>query len=72
MIFVSLVLSVRSQRDADELNELIKNLTEEEIRVEGHIKDKYRLNNIDEAIQSLQKFHAVFIDFIYKITETIK
>jgi hypothetical protein len=66
------VLSVRSQRDADELIDVIKNLTEEGIRVEGHIKDKYRLNNIEEAMQSLQKLHASFIDFIYKITETIK
>jgi hypothetical protein len=71
-ILVSLVLSVRSQRETDELNEAIKDLTEEGIRVEGHLKDKYRLGNIEEAMQALQKLHSFFIGFIYKITETIK
>lgn len=70
-IFVSLILSVRSQRDADELNGVIKGLREDGIKMEGFIKDKYKLNNIEEAMDALKKLQAAFTDFLYKITEGI-
>ena len=71
-IFVSLVLSFRSQKDANELNDLIKDLNEEGIEMEGYIREKYRVNNVEEAMEVLQKLKASFTDFLYKITEGIK
>ena len=70
-ILVALVFSIKSQKDADELNWVINHLKEEGIKIESFIKDKYKLNNIEEAMAALQKLQASFIDFLYKITETI-
>lgn len=71
-IFVSLVLSVRSQRQIDELNEVIKSLEEQGTEMEGHIRDRYKLNNIEEAMTALQKLNSIFTDLLYKITESIR
>ena len=71
-IFVSLVLSVRSQKDVNELNDLIKNLSEEGTKMEDYVKEKYRFNNIEEAMEALQKLKASFTGFIYRITEGIE
>jgi hypothetical protein len=71
-IFVSLVLSVRSQKDANELNDLIKDLNEEGTKMEGYIREKYKFNNVEEAMEALQKLKASFTGFIYKITEGIQ
>jgi glucan phosphoethanolaminetransferase (alkaline phosphatase superfamily) len=71
-IFVSLVLSVRSQKDANELNDLIKDLNEEGTKMEGYIREKYKFNNVEEAMEALQKLKASFTGFIYKITEGIE
>lgn len=70
-IFISLVLTFRSQRETDELNKLIIYLTEEGTKAEGYLKDKYKLSNIEEAMQALEKLNAFFADFLYKITDTL-
>lgn len=70
-ILISLVLSFRSQRETEELNNVIKYLTEEGIKTEGYLKEKYKINNIEEAMQALRKLNAYFVDLLYKITETI-
>jgi uncharacterized membrane protein len=71
VIFVSLVLSFRSQRETDELNNVIVYLTEEGTKAEEYLKDKYKIGNIEEAMQALQKLNAFFADILYKITDTI-
>jgi hypothetical protein len=71
-VFVSVVLSVRSQKDANELNDLIKDLNEEGTKMEGYIREKYKFNNVEEAMEALQKLKASFTGFIYKITEGIQ
>jgi len=70
-IFVSLLLSVRSQRHADELNEIIKGIETRGIEFESLIKDEYKINSIEEAMVELEKLEADLIKFIYKITEGI-
>lgn len=70
-ILVVLVFSIRNQRDADELNKVITHLKEEGIKMEGHIKEKYKLNNISDAMEALQKLRSSLIDFLYKLTDSI-
>lgn len=70
-IFVSLVLSVKSQKYVDELNDAIKKLTEEGLRMEQHMKEQYDLDNISAALEALQKLRSSFVDFIYSITKAI-
>jgi hypothetical protein len=70
-IFASLLLPFRSQRDLDELNRVIKNLTEEGARIEGYIKEKYKVSSVEDAIEALQKLQIAVLDLIYMITKTI-
>ena len=70
-IFVSLVLSVRSQRQTDELNAAIWGLEEQGIKIEGYIKSEYNLNSIEEAMVALRKLKSILTDFLYKVTESI-
>ena len=72
VIFVSLLLSVRSQRHAEELNEVIKGIEGQGEDMEGFIRDEYKINSIDEAMAELEKLKAGMAKFIYKITEIIQ
>lgn len=71
-IFISLLLSVRSQRHAEELNEVIKGIEEQGADIESFIKDEYRINSIEDAMAELEKLKAGMAKFLYKITESIK
>ncbi len=71
-IFISLLLSVRSQRQAEELNEAIKGIEVQGTEMEGFIKDEYKINSIEDAMAELEKLKASLVKFIYKITESIK
>ncbi len=70
-IFISLIFSVKSQKYTDELNEAIKDLTEEGLRIEQHIKEQYDLDNISAALEALQKVKASIVDWLYTLTKTI-
>lgn len=72
VIFVSLLLSVRSQRHAEELNEVIKGIEGQGKDMEGFIKNEYKINSIDNAMVELEKLKAGMTKFIYKITESIQ
>jgi hypothetical protein len=71
-IFISLLLSVRSQRHKEELNEVINNIEAQGTEIEGFIKDEYKINSIEDAMVELGKLKAGLVKFIYKITESIK
>lgn len=71
-IFISLLLSVRSQRHTEELNEAIKGIEAQGTEIEGFIKDEYKINSIEDAMVELEKLKAGLAKFIYKITESIK
>jgi hypothetical protein len=72
VIFISLLLSVRSQRHTEELNEVIKGIETQGTEIEGFIKDEYKINSIEDAMVELEKLKAGLAKFIYKITELIK
>ncbi len=71
-IFVSLLLSVRSQKHLEELNEVVRGIEEEGKSMESFIKSEYKMNSIDDAITELEKLKAGLISLIYKISENIK
>jgi hypothetical protein len=72
LIFVSLLMSVRSQRHAEELNKVIKGIEEQGVDMECFIKDEYKINSIEDAMTELQKLKAGLTKFLYKISENIK
>lgn len=71
-IFISLLISVRSQRHSEELNEVIAGIEEQGADMEGFIRDEYRINSIEDAMAELDKLKAGMAKFLYKITESIK
>lgn len=71
-ILTSLILSVRSEKHNEELNEVINGFERQGEVLEKLIMDQYKINNIEEALIELEKLKSVMIKFIYKITENIK
>ena len=65
------MFSIRTQRDADELNSLIADLQDEGIRIKSFLKDRYRLDTIEDALEWLTKLHAGVIEWLYKMSESI-
>jgi len=51
---------------------VIIGLTEESIRMEGFVKDHFRLDSIDMALETLRNFKSFMVDFLVKITEVIR
>ena len=41
-------------------------------KMEGYIKENYRLNSIEEALDALQNIQSAVTDFLFKISESIK
>lgn len=70
-ILVSLVLTFRSQKDAEELKDAIEDLSGEGTRIEVYIKDKYKVDNIEVAITILQKLEASFNDYLAAIAREL-
>lgn len=71
-IFISLLLSIRGQKHAEELNEAIKGVEAQGVEMEGFIKEEYKFNSIEDAMVELEKLKAGLAKFILKITESIK
>lgn len=71
VIFISLLMSVKSQRYAEELNKVIEQIDEQGKSMEGFISSEYKLNNVEAAMAELQKLKAGLIDFIYRISKNI-
>lgn len=72
VIFVSIILSVRSQRYSEELNQAIDRIENEGMDMERFIRTEYSVGGIDDAILELEKVKATFISFIFKISKNIK
>ena len=70
-ILITLVLTFKTQKVADEMKEAIKNLSELGIQMEAHIKNKYRLESIETAMEALQKLRVSLTEFLYTITKEI-
>lgn len=70
-IFISLYISVKQQRHAEELNTVIQNLTKESDEMEAFIKEEYKLNNIEEAINELEKVKSSLFKVIFQLSTYI-
>ena len=66
-IFVSLVFTFRSQKDAAELTDAINEVSKEGTRVEGYIRDRYKIDSIDIVMSILKEMNASFMGFINAI-----
>lgn len=72
VIFISLFISMKQQRHADELNSVIQSLTKESEEMETFIIREYKLNNIDEAINELEKMKASLFKVIFQLSTYIR
>lgn len=57
-IFISLLISIKSQRHTEELNEAIKNIKAQGTEIEGFIKDEYKINSIKDANGRIRKIKS--------------
>ena len=71
VIFVSLLLSVRSQRHTEELSIVTNEIYEQGKAMEQFIKDEYKFDSIEAAIAALERFKADSVNFIYQISKNI-
>lgn len=63
-IFVTLYLSIKSKKNATELEEIIKNIEEEGKSMENFIKEEYSLNSIFDALEQLQKLKGNMVSLL--------
>jgi hypothetical protein len=67
-ILISLVFSFKNDKENLEINELIVNLEQESESIETLIRNRFQINNIEEALLALRKLNSAIIEFLYKIT----
>ncbi|MCL4874232.1 hypothetical protein KJ039_09140 [bacterium] len=71
VIFVSLLLTVKSKRHSDELDKTIGKINEEGNSLEKLIAAEYNLD-IESAIRELDRLKAGLVAFIYKLSKNIQ
>lgn len=67
LIFVSLLLSVKSQRHANELDKAIEEIEREGKSMETLIRDEYRLTSIKDAIEEQERLKGGLAKILYQI-----
>ena len=72
VIFISLLFSVRSQRQTEELDQAIRAIENEGRQMEGFIQAEYRFQSIEEAMLELGQLKAGMADFLLKWSENMK
>lgn len=65
IIFVSLVISVRSQRYSEDLDQAIRIVEKQGQIMELQIANEYKLKTIDDALRELDRASAGMIKFLY-------
>lgn len=70
-IFISLLFSVKNEKYINELNEIIQDLEIHGNRMEGFIKDEFKINSIEDAMIELENMKSSLVSLMYKITESI-
>lgn len=71
-IFITLLLSVKSEKTVNELNEIILGFGNQGKTLEVFISEEYKINSIEDALIELEKLKAGLTKILYKITESIK
>jgi len=70
-IILTLYISVKSERNSNELNEVIAEIEKEGESMEQFIRDEYKIGSISDALSELGKLKASLVTFLYKISENI-
>ena len=71
-MFISLLVTVRSERYAEEIDR-VANIVEGEGReIESFIRDEYRLDSIDQAISELERLQAGLIKILIWFTQNLR
>lgn len=68
-IFVTLYLSIKSEKNAIELKEIIENIEEEGKSMENFIKEEYSLNSIFDALEQLQKLKGNMVSLLFSLSK---
>lgn len=68
----SLFFSFRSQRSAEELQEIIKDMEKESEKIESIIKTDYNIPTIEDAINELEKAKSGSISIILALSNSLK
>ena len=71
-IFVTLYISVRSEKYSAELEEVIQEIKEEGDSMEGFIRDEYQLTSITDALEELQRLKAGLVGFLLLISRNLE
>jgi hypothetical protein len=72
VIFITIFVSVRGQKHAQELENVIEDIKAIGTGLELVIRKDYYLNSIDEAIAELTRLKVGLIDFIYKLSKNLQ
>jgi hypothetical protein len=68
LIFASLMLSARSQKQTEELNKVIDTISQKGRSMELFVLSEYKFQTIDEALNELTRLQAAFVSFIIKLS----
>jgi len=71
LIFASLILSIRRQKQVEELNTAIAVISGYGREVENFILGEYKFSSVDAALRELEQLKGVFVSFIYKLSASI-
>jgi hypothetical protein len=71
LVFISLILTMRRERQTTEMNRAIEYFGEQGKIIEEGILSEYRFNSIEDAISALEKVQQGATVFLYNIAERI-
>ena len=72
VIFVSMLLPFRSERQKEQIDEVIRALQNESQIVENFILEEYKVASMSEALTELEKANTSLAKFIFWLTQAIK
>jgi hypothetical protein len=71
IIMVTLLFAVRSERNSDELEEVIAGIEQEGSSMEQFIRDEYKVGGIEGALTELQRLKSSMIQFLFKMSQAL-
>ena len=62
------MLSARNERQTEELNRAIEDISQQGRSMELLVLDRYKFQTIEEALAELTRLKGAFVSFIYKLS----